>query len=263
MKIKLINYRETKKARLMGLRGVFDDFEKFKLGHYTTLHLFILLLGWLSMYILKATFDRDLAVSKMADMLALADNPERMSDKLNLREHRELIEDGIRPISGKKLIQAVAKVKETLSLDQEIGKIQEGGTFVSKLLGKSFARNKMEKLNERRRRLGNITEAPRWFYHEPRVWLLSALRDFAMEVSNQDDAEWVDSDQGFPVVSPLMDMFDTGNVAFAKLVAEQLELPLAEVDPVFILQNWDGHRSLVFDFENSVVTYFVPVRDTA
>ncbi len=78
------------------------------------------------------------------------------------------------------------------------------------------------KLEEELRKFGSLLEAPRWFYKEPRVQLLSAIRDYALDGSQQGDAAWIEVEED-ALVFPIVNMFENADQPFAQKVAEQLE----------------------------------------
>jgi hypothetical protein len=210
-------------------------------------------------YILTSTFDADTAVSKVAELLALGDQAERLAEKLGLPKTTEQVQEGVKAVSFKKLISDVEKLKTVLTLEQDIEKLKQGH-WSQKFVGRTFIDSKLTSLVTKKRKLGSIVEAPRWYYKQPRVWLLAAIRDYALDASNQNDAEWVDTEQGALVDNGVITMFETGDVAKAKQLAVELEKPLADVDPKFVLEHVEGQRSFHFNLKVNSVTYFAPVR---
>ncbi len=57
---------------------------------------------------------------------------------------------------------------------------------------------------------------------------------------------------------PIAKMFETADLDFAKELATELEKPLKQIDPRFLLTKFEGHRSIGFDFGTQTATYYVP-----
>jgi hypothetical protein len=53
-------------------------------------------------------------------------------------------------------------------------------------------------------------------------------------------------------------MFETANKEFAQELITQLERPLKDVDPRFLLEKFEGHRSITFDFDKGMALYYTP-----
>lgn len=210
------------------------------------------------MHLLRATFDRDLAYEKIGELLALHDNPERLAEKLGLPRDVEKIKAGIEVTPYKRLITEVEKLREFVLLEKEIEDVKSG-KWTFGFMGKGFAEKKVATLMEKRRKFGSLIETPRWLFRQERVWLLNSLRDYALDSSNQGDAEWVED----PLESlqlPVSQMLETGNVEEAKLMASELGKPLKDVDPAFVMTRLEGHRTLFFDVEKRHAYYFLPLK---
>lgn len=210
------------------------------------------------MHILRATFDRDRAYEKVNELLALEDNPERIAEKLNLPRDVEKVTAGIAATSFKRLVTEVEKLREFVELEDEIEKIQSGN-WTFGFMGKGFAEKKIASLMEKRRKFGSLIETPRWFYRQDRVWLLNALRDYALDSSNQGDAEWIE-DGMEKLTLPVSQMLENGDVEMAKTMADQLSKPLKDVDPLFVLTLLEGHRTFLFDMDKQQAYYYLPVK---
>jgi hypothetical protein len=53
-------------------------------------------------------------------------------------------------------------------------------------------------------------------------------------------------------------MFTNGDLDFAKTLTAELEKPFKKLDPAFLLTKFEGHRSIDFDLETHMATYYVP-----
>ena len=53
-------------------------------------------------------------------------------------------------------------------------------------------------------------------------------------------------------------MFETADKAFAQNLAAQIEKPLKDIDPRFVLEKFEGNRSITFDFDKGVAIYYTP-----
>lgn len=210
------------------------------------------------MYVLKATFDPDLAIKKVGELLALGDEPERLAEKLGVGSHVDRIRDGIAKGDFKRLFDHIERLRKFIEFEKQMETIRSG-KWAFNFMGKGFAEKRLEGLALKRRKLGSLIEAPRWFYKQERVRLISMLRDFAVELSEQGDAEWMEvevSDLDYPIVN----MFESGDTAKAKALIAELDKPFADLDPKFVLTGMEGHRTLNFDFAKSLVTFYMPPR---
>ncbi len=213
------------------------------------------------MYILCSHFEPDLAVARVSELLALEGSPERLAEKLHIAADDTNLVNGIKPASFKRLQAEMEKIIQYHSLRKDIEKIR-GGQSLGRFLGKGFQDKQVGKLEEEQRKLGSLLEAPRWFYRQERVWLLSAIRDYALDTSKNMEADWINTDDEVDsLTSPLVDMFSRGEGKLVKTIMTEMEKSLKDVDPLFVLQQLDGHRSLVFNFTNNLVSYFEPVRE--
>ncbi len=212
------------------------------------------------MHVLQATFDPQLAVAKTAELLALEKSPDRLAEKLGATKELARVQKGIEPLPAKQLLAEVEKLKTFIELDRQVQSIEQKRSPWG-WLGEQLASRKISDLNRRKVKLGALLEGPRWLYTHPRVWLLHAIRDYALEASHQRDAQWVKLDEQEQLFAlPIVEMFERGDLSRAKAVASQLERPFAEIDAQFVLKTFEGHRPLSFDFERNVVYYFTPVR---
>lgn len=212
------------------------------------------------MYILTVAFDPELALAKTSEVLALEDSPERLAEKLNVTKELPQVKEGVNQRAFRRLIEEVDKLKKYLDIEKEIDEVQSPN-YKLRFLGSTFREGQLVKLNEAKRKLGSLIEAPRWFYKQPRVNLLSAIRDFALDGSMTGNPEWIDTG-GEPLPLPLADMFETGNLGFARSVASELEKRFRDVSPKFLLEKFEGHRSIKFDFATKQATFYTPVRSS-
>jgi len=213
------------------------------------------------MYVVTATFEREIALAKVAELLALANEPEKLAEKLNLSRNLDKVKQGVAITPFGRMPKDVEKLAEFVLLDQERSEVREG-KWAFNFMGKNMTLRKLSKISGKIRKLGSLIEAPRWFYKQDRVWLLGAIRDYALVASAHDDGEWFDIDAK-PVKLPLVEMFEKGDFDMAKTISEQLEKPLSDLDPMFVLQKMEGHRALLFNFEKNSVVYNSIVRGQA
>ena len=53
-------------------------------------------------------------------------------------------------------------------------------------------------------------------------------------------------------------MFETADKAFAEELVTQIEKPLKDIDTRFLLEKFEGNRSVTFDFDKGVAMYYSP-----
>ena len=58
-------------------------------------------------------------------------------------------------------------------------------------------------------------------------------------------------------------MFQNGDLEFARTLMEELQKPLKQIDAKFLLTKFEGHRSIDFDLETKMATYYVPTPSEA
>jgi hypothetical protein len=208
------------------------------------------------MYLITATFDVDQAHAKAAELLALGDTPEQLTERLGTMHDLPMVKEGAPVASFKKLVEEVVRLKQFIALEKQIVELKAGKSMV-RFLGAGFKEKHLAKLEEERKKFGSLIQAPRWFYQQPRVRLLSAIRDYALDGSQQGDAVWTDIDEK-KLVFPIVNIFESADVAGAQALAGELEKPLKDIAPRFLLEKFEGNRSINFDLEKGVAVYYAP-----
>ena len=208
------------------------------------------------MFVITATFISEMAYSAINELLAMADTPERLAESLGISRDLEMVKHGIAKESFKQLM---TEIKKTVHYNEMGKQIEEAklGKSMARFLGSGFQEKQIAKLDEERANLGSLLTGPAWFYKQPRVRLLSAIRDYALDSSLNNDAGWNETDIS-SLSFPLATMFETADLEFAQTVVNELEKPLKNVDPKFILQKFEGNRSINFDLETGVAIYYAP-----
>jgi len=213
------------------------------------------------MFVITATFDPELAKSAIREVLTMADTPEALAERLGIARDADMVKQGVVTTSFKRLLTDMKRRRQFLDIGSQVDEAR-GGKTMARFLGSGFQEKKVAKLEDERKKLDTLVETQRWFYTHPRVVLLSTLRDFALDGSLNQDAAWNDlspSQLPFPIAT----MFETGDLEFAKALADELEKPLKQTDPEFLLQKFEGHRSIGFDIETKTATYYMPAPASA
>jgi hypothetical protein len=208
------------------------------------------------MYIITATFDPDAAFARASELLALGDSPERLAERLGVPRDLAIVKQGVASSSFKRVINDMTQLKLYVDLQKQIDEVKNGKTML-RFLGDGFKEKQIAKLEAESKKLGSLIEAPKWFYQQPRVHLLSSIRDYALDGSQQGDAAWTDMERD-SLVFPVAAMFEAADKTFAQELVTQLEKPLKDVDPRFLLEKFEGHRSITFDFDKGVAIYYTP-----
>jgi hypothetical protein len=206
------------------------------------------------MYVITATFDEELALGRIREMLALADTPESLAERLGLERDVEIVRQAIIPPSFKRLANDMKAQKQAAEIGRQIEELRAGSGGMSRFFGSP--EKKIAKLEEERRKITPLLATQRWFYSHPRVNLLSSIRDFALDGSLSPDAAWREVDPAI-LQFPIVTMFDSGNLDFVRVLTAELEKPLKQVDPKFVLTKFEGHRSIDFDIETHTATYYI------
>jgi hypothetical protein len=208
------------------------------------------------MFVITATFDAELACSQIRELLVLADAPEALAERLGIVRDAAMVKQGVITTSFRRLATEIKRRRQYLEIGEQITEARKGKS-VARFLGAGFQEKKVAKLEEERTKLDSNLETQRWFYTHPRVVLLSSIRDFALDGSLNQDAAWRDispSELPFPIAT----MFETGDLDFAKTLTDELEKPLKQTDPKFLLERFEGHRSIGFDIATGTATYYMP-----
>ncbi|HEV3270560.1 MAG TPA: hypothetical protein VGZ93_00090 [Candidatus Methylacidiphilales bacterium] len=208
------------------------------------------------MYIITASFDPDAAFTRAGELLALGDSPERLAERLGITRDLDIVKQGVANTSFKRLLGDIKQLKHYVEINKQIDDVKNGKS-VLRFLGFGFKEKQIAKLEEESRRIGALIEAPKWFYQQPRVQLLSSIRDYALDGAQQGDAVWTEIDRE-KLVFPIVAMFETADKTFAETLITQIEKPLKDIDPRFLLEKFEGHRSITFDFDKGVAIYYTP-----
>jgi hypothetical protein len=208
------------------------------------------------MYIITATFDADAAFARTSELLALGDAPERLAERLGITRDLEMVKQGVVNSSFKRLLADVKHLQHYVEVTKQIEDIKNDKTML-RFLGSGFKEKQIAKLEEERLKMGSLLEGPTWFYQQPRVQLLSSIRDYALDGSQQGDAAWAEVERE-SLVFPIASMFENADKDFAETLAAQIEKPLKDIDPRFLLEKFEGNRSIMFDFDKGVALYYAP-----
>ena len=208
------------------------------------------------MYVITATFDAELAYSRIRDVLTLADAPEALAERLGMERDIEMVKQGVITTSFKRLVAELRKRQQFLNIGEQIAEARKGST-VGRFLGAGFQEKKVAKLEEERKKFDAPLEAQRWFYSHPRVVLLSAVRDYALDGALNQDAAWRDIEPA-KLPFPISAMFEAADLDFGKVLTDELEKPFKQTSAEFLLQKFEGHRSIGFDIATATATYYMP-----
>ena len=208
------------------------------------------------MYIITATFDADAAFARTAELLALAESPERLAERLGITRELPVVKQGVQQASFRRLLTDLKALKKYVDVRQQIEDVKNGKSMM-RFLGEGFKDKQLAKLEAELGKCGSLIDAPQWFYQQPRVQLLSAIRDCALDGSQQGDAVWTEIERE-KLEFPIAAMFETADADFAQQLVTQLEKPLKDTDPRFLLEKFEGHRSISFDFDKGVAMYYTP-----
>ena len=208
------------------------------------------------MYIITATFDADAAFARASELLTLGDSPERLAERLGITRDLAMVKQGVQTASFRRLVADIKHLKKYVEIQGQLEDVRNGKTMM-RFLGDGFKEKQIAKLEEDAKRFGSLIDAPAWFYQQPRVQLLSAIRDYALDGSQQGDAVWTEVERD-KLVFPIANMYESANKEFAQELVTQLERPLKDVDPRFLLEKFEGNRSITFDFDKGMALYYTP-----
>jgi hypothetical protein len=208
------------------------------------------------MYIITATFDADAAFARTSELLALGDSPERLAERLGITRDLDMVKQGVAGVSFRRLVTDIKQLKHFVEINRQIEDIKNDKSAL-RFLGTGFKEKQIAKLEDESKKLGSLIEAPQWFYQQPRVQLLSSIRDYALDGSQQGDAVWTEIERE-KLMFPLAAMFETADKNFAQDLVTQLEKPLKDIDARFLLEKFEGNRSVTFDFDKGVAMYYTP-----
>src|SRR5271170_6031953 len=132
------------------------------------------------MYIITATFDSEAAFARTSELLALGDSPERLAERLGIPRDLEMIKQGAIAASFKQVMTDIAKIKKYHETEKQLEQVKSDKSAL-RFLGAGFKAKQILKYEEMLRKFGALIEAPRWFYKQPRIQLLSCIRDYALD----------------------------------------------------------------------------------
>jgi len=207
-------------------------------------------------YIITATFDADAAFARTSELLELGDSPERLAERLGITRDLATVKQGVQQASFRRLSADIKHLKRYVDVRNQIEEIKNGKSLV-RFLGEGFKEKQVAKLEEELKKSDSLIDGPAWFYQQPRVLLLSAIRDSALDASLQGDASWTEVERE-SLVFPVAAMFESADAGFAQALITQMERPLKDVDPRFLLEKFEGHRSISFDFDKGMAIYYTP-----
>jgi len=208
------------------------------------------------MYIITATFDPDAAFARTSELLALGDSPERLAERLGITRDLDMVKQGVLNAPFKRLLSDIKQIEHYVAINRQIEEVRNGNSML-RFLGDGFKEKQIAKLEAEARKFEALIEAPKWFYQQPRVQLLSSIRDYALDGSQQGDAAWTDIERD-SLVFPIANMFESADKAFAQELVTQIEKPLKDIDPRYLLEKFEGNRSITFDFDKGVAIYYTP-----
>jgi hypothetical protein len=189
------------------------------------------------MYVITATFDPELAQARIREMLALGDTPEALAERLGIARDAAMVKQGVVTGSFKRLLTEVKKHRQFLDIGQQIAEARKG-TTMGRFLGSGFQEKKVAKLEEERKKFGSPL-------------------DYALDGALNQDARWTETEPS-KLPFPIAAMFDAADLDFAKALADELEKPLKQISAEFLLQKFEGHRSIGFDVATATATYYMP-----
>jgi hypothetical protein len=208
------------------------------------------------MYVITASFDPDQAQFRLTELLTLGDSPDRLAELLGSSRDLEAVREGVRPASFKQMLIDINRLAKFIALENQFEKLKTDKSML-RFLGSNFKEKQLARIEEEKAKLGSLLDAPRWFYAQPRVRLLSAIRDYALDHSQQGEPVWSQVD-GKTLVFPIAAIFEKADRDGAQIMVEEIEKPLQNISPRFLLESFEGHRSIGFDLEKGVATYYVP-----
>jgi hypothetical protein len=208
------------------------------------------------MYIITATFDPDAAFIRVSELLTMGHSPERLAERLGISRDLEMVKKGVSGTSFKRVLNDITRLRSFVEIQRQIEDVKAGKSAL-RFLGSGFKDKQVAKLQAESAKFGSLIDAPQWFYSQPRVQLLSAIRDYALDGSQQGDAAWAEIEKE-KLVYPIAAMFEAADKVFAEALVTQLERPLKDVDPRFLLEKFEGNRSITFDFDKGVAMYYTP-----
>lgn len=208
------------------------------------------------MYIITSPFDVEQAQSRIMELFSLGEAPARLAELLVLPHDLEMVKEGIRPASFKQMLEDIERLQQFVELEKQIDKLKNDKSML-RFLGSGYKEKQLAKLQEERRKFGSLIDAPSRFYRHPRVRLLSSIRDYALDHSQQGDAVWTEVDEK-ALVFPIATIFEKADLDGAQILVEEIEKPLKDISPRFLLESFEGHRSISFDLGKGVALSYAP-----
>src|SRR5690348_15476762 len=107
------------------------------------------------MYIITATFESEQAFARIGELFAMGDTPERLAEVLGITRDLEMVKAGVAPVSYKKLIDELARLKKFIEIEKQIEEVRSDKSML-RFLGAKFKEKQLTKLDEERRKFGSL-----------------------------------------------------------------------------------------------------------
>lgn len=210
------------------------------------------------MLVLKSILEPKAVHSRVRELLELSKDPADLARVLLIAEEADRVERGVRLSQLRELGQQLERLVEIDRVEAAMVEARNP-TGLRKLLKKGPDFEKIEKLQERRKTLGDEWQALSWYYRNDRVWLAACVRDMAFDAGLLPDAVWIEiSDEAD--YAPTAHLFRKRLLAEGRVLMEGLSGKFNEIDPDFLLTSVDGHKSLHYDPEEKTLTYLKAVK---
>lgn len=203
-------------------------------------------------WILQSPFESLSALNRIRELLNRS--ADELCVELGLSQEQARVAEGWKKDSSSVLKNAIAEMKNREELEAEMNKLREGKSLL-RFLGDEQVVAKQQKIKSMLSKLLTRHDFIHQFYSHPRIWLAACVRDAALDASRSSEAEWKTVEEYDDSLSPASSFLLKTDDEAGDRYLQFLKTDWNKIQPDFILNQIDGHRSLRFDLNTKMVSF--------
>ncbi len=206
----------------------------------------------MSYWVLQSTFEPRTALHRIS--VLLNQSADELCVEFGLSHHHDWVHEGWNPDRSPDLLHKMKEIRLRDELESDLRNLRDGKSAL-RFLGEERVVAKQQKIKSELTELLTRHDLIRWYYQHPRIWLLSYLRDAALDASRSSEADWIEVEENDESLSPTTSLLLKSEESVVKVYAPFFQNEWNKLSPEFILYQLDGHRSLTFDSSNKIVSF--------
>lgn len=203
-------------------------------------------------WVLQSTFEPRTALHRIS--VLLNQSADDLCVEFGLSHHHDWVHRGWAPDLTTDLLQKMKEIRLRDELESEMLALRQGRS-VLRFLGEERVVAKQQKIKSELTKIVTRHDLIHWYYQHPRIWLLAYVRDAALDASRSSEAEWVEVDENDDTLAPTSSLLLKSDPRIVKQYAPFFQKEWVKLSPEFILNHFDGHRSLRFDMPKQTVSF--------